>query len=169
MRVSNLKELEKELQKRINNALNSEVADVVSNTMTSHIITDVYDVHEPEVYTRRLNSSRYGNSGLLDSENIVAYADHGTLTVKNITLGDKYVSITKYTATGHTSTPTISKNYNKPIAGVIETGQGYDIHGWEYSGVPRPFMRNTYEDLRSNHYHTIAMKNGLKRQGLEVK
>ena len=164
MRVSSLKELEKELQKRINNALNSEVADVVKYKMEDHIISDVYNVYDPEVYVRR-----YTNGGLIDPNNIVAYAEHGTLTVKNITIGDKYVSINHYTATGHTSTPTVSQNYNKPIAGVIETGKGYDVHGWQYDGVPRPFMKNTRDELEQSHLHTKVLKQGLIRQGLNVK
>ena len=164
LRVSNLNELEKELKKRINNALNSEVTDVVKDKMEDHIISDVYNVYEPEIYIRR-----YTDGGLIDPNNIVAYADHGTLTVKNITLGDKYVGIRHYTATGHTSTPKVSKNYNKPIAGVIETGKGYDIHGWEYDGVPRPFMTNTRDELKQSHLHIKALKQGLERQGLETK
>ena len=166
MRVNNLKELEAELKKRIQNALVNEVNDVVQDVMQDHIISDVYDVYDPVMYTRRMN-----NGGLLDRDNIVSDLKGDLrLSVKNVTLGDKYYSLRTYDKSGgYTSKPMISQNYNKPIAGVIETGEGYDVKGWEYDGVPRPFMRNTYEDLRDNHYHTIAMKNGLERQGLEVK
>lgn len=166
MRVNNLKELETELKKRIQNALANEVNDVVGDVMQDHIIQDVYDVYDPVIYSRRMN-----NGGLLDRDNIVSdFRGELGLSVKNITLGDKYYSLRTYSKSGgYTSTPMISQNYNKPIVGVIETGEGYDVKGWEYDGVPRPFMKNTYEDLKDNHYHTIAMKNGLERQGLEVK
>ena len=166
MRVNNLKELEAELRKRVQNALANEVNDVVKDVMQDHIVSDVYDKYDPIMYTLRMN-----NCGLLDRNNIVSdiKGDLGLL-VKNVTLGDKYYSIREYSKSGgYTSTPMVSQNYNKPIAEVIETGQGYDVKDWEYDGVPRPFMRNTCEDLRDNHYHAIAMKNGLERQGLEVK
>lgn len=171
MRVNNLEQLETELRKRINNALVSEVDETVKETMMEHIISDVYEVYDPVLYTRRLNSMRNGGSGLLDGDNIKSELKSDLLlAVKNVTLGDKYVGIRKYNLSGgYTSTPEISQNYNKPIAGVIETGQGYDIDGWEYNGVPRPFIRNTCDDLRDNHYHTMALKEGLERQGLEVK
>lgn len=166
MRVNNLKELEKELQKRIQNALGTEVNDVVKDVMQDHIVSDVYDKYSPIIYTRRLN-----NSGLLDRDNIVSdFKGDLRLSVKNVTLGNKSYNIREYAKSGgYTAKPMVSQNYNKPIAEVIETGQGYDVKGWEYDGVPRPFMRNTYEDLRDNHHHTNAMKDSLKRQGLEVK
>lgn len=157
MRVNNLKEFEKELKKRINNALVNEVSDTVKDVMTDHIIRDVYDKYDPIAYTRRLN-----DGGLLDRDNMLSdLKGDGVLSVKNITLGDKY-----YTFAGDVH---ISQNYNKPIAGIIESGEGYDVHNWEYDGVERPFMKNTAQDIKDNHYHTLAMKQGLERQGLEVR
>jgi hypothetical protein len=157
MRVNNLKELEKELKKRINNALTNEVSNGVKDVMTDHIISDVYDKYDPIAYTRRLN-----DGGLLDRDNMLSDLKcDSVLSVKNITLGDKY-----YTFAGEQR---VSQNYNKPIADVVETGEGYDVSGWEYDGVERPFMKNTAQDIKDNHYHTIAMKQGLERQGLEVK
>lgn len=157
MRVNNLKELERELKKRINNALVNEVSDTVQDVMTDHIIGDVYDKYDPVAYTRRLN-----DGGLLDRDNMLSdLKGDGMLSVKNITLGDKY-----YTFAGEQR---ISQNYNKPIAEIIESGEGYDVHGWEYDGVERPFMKNTAQDIKDNHYHTLAMKQALERKGLEVR
>lgn len=166
MIVNNLKELERELKKRVENALVTEVSDVVTDVMYQHIGLDVYDVYNPIEYDRR-----FDEDGLLDRNNILPVLQGDMkLSVKNITLGNKHVNLRKYYKSGgYLSTPIISKNYNKPIANVIETGQGYDVHRWEYDGVPRPFMKNTHDDLKDNHYHTIALKEGLKRQGLEVK
>lgn len=166
MRVNNLKELEAELKKRIQNVLVNEVSDVAKDNMQEHIVSDVYNKYDPVIYARRMN-----NGGLLDRNNIVSDLKGDLkLSVKNVTLGDKYYSIREYSKSGgYTSKPMISQNYNKPIAEVIETGQGYDVKGWEYYGVPRPFMRNTYEDLRDNHCITTAMKNGLKRQGIKIR
>ena len=153
----NSKELYAEIMKRVNIALDTDVADVVKDVMTDHIAQDVYDVYEPKAYNRRLNQD-----GLLDPNNIISTIDgEGRLKVENVTLGSKY-----YYDNGQRK---ISQNSGEPIAEVIETGQGYDIHGWEYDGVPRPFMKNTHDDLEQNHYHTEAMKQSLKKQGLEVK
>ena len=168
MICKNLKELEKELYKRINTALDTEVADTIKEVMTDHIIRDVYDAWEPQAYMRRYNQSGNDigspfddtdNIGLLGQENIISTIDgDGNLFVQNMTLGSRYY----YDATGWH----ISKNAEKPIAGVIETGRGYDVLG---NATPRPFIQNTHDDLEQNHYHTEAMKRSLKKQGLEVK
>lgn len=169
MICKNLKELEKELYKRINIALDEDVADTVKDVMTDHIIQDVYDAWgEPRAYVRRYNQSGNAigspfddtdNLGLLNQENIIStMGDNGNLFVQNMTLGSRYY----YDADGWH----ISKNAEQPIAGVIETGRGYDVLG---DTVPRPFIQNTHDDLEENHYHTQAMKQGLKKQGLEVK
>ena len=171
MICKNLKELETELYKRINKALDEDVADTVKEVMTDHIVSDVYDKYIPKMYMRRYNQSGNAinspfddtdNTGLLDPNNIISTIDgEGGLLVENITLGSKYYF--------YGDERRISDNAGEPIAGVIETGQGYDIGGWAYDGVPRPFIQNTHDDLERNHYHTEAMKRNLKKQGLEVK
>lgn len=169
MICKNLNELEKELYKRINKALDEDVADTVKEVMTDHIVSDVYDAwEEPMAYMRRYNQSGNDirspfddtdNLGLLSSENIISTIDgNGNLLVQNMTLGSRYY----YDAKGWH----ISKNAEQPIAGVIETGHGYDVLG---NTEPRPFIQNTHDDLERNHYHTEAMKRSLKKQGLEVK
>lgn len=162
----NSKELSNEIMKRVNIALDSDVADIVRDVMTDHILQDVYDKHIPRQYIRRYNQSGNAinssfddtdNTGLLDPNNIISMINgEGALKVENVTLGSKY-----YYVDGEQK---ISKNANKPIAGIIETGIGYDI-----GMFPRPFMTNTHEDLEQNHYHTKALKQSLTKQGLEVK
>lgn len=156
MVCKNIKELRKALQEKIDIALLTDVADVVSDVMTDHIAQDVYDAYEPTQYIRR-----YSPNGLLDPSNITSYVDEHGLVVENNTLGSKYYYIGRKQF--------VSQNYNKEIAGVIETGEGYDIHDWEYDDVPRPFMQNSRDDIVKNHYHTKALKQGLERQGLVVK
>lgn len=156
MICKDLKELEKELYKRINIALETDVSDTVKNVMTDHIAQDVYGVYTPTAYHRRGN-----NEGLLDPDNIVStIGNNGQLFVQNVTLGSE--SFDK----NHKRIR--SYNRDKFLAPIIETGIGYDIGGWAFYEVPRPFMKNTYEDLIENHYHIKAMKNSLKKQGLEV-
>lgn len=161
MICKNLKELEKELYKRINIALDTEVADTVKEVMTDHIIQDVYDAYEPTAYQRR-----YDDGGLLDPDNIIAtLGNNGEMLVQNVALGNDSVYMEDSISRVYYS----SYNINKFIAPIIETGIGYDVGGWDYDCVPRPFIQNTHDDLEQNHYHTEAMKRSLKKQGLEVK
>ena len=62
-----------------------------------------------------------------------------------------------------------SANAGEEIVGVIESGRGYDISDWEYDGVPRPFIKNTRKELKDYEWHKKALKQGLQKQGLEVK
>lgn len=165
---TSLAELQKELQNRVNNALSSNVAKVVSDVMIDHIIQDVYDEYEPKRYIRRFDlsgndiSSPYDdtdNTGLLDPENIVTQIKGNTLIVEDNTLGSKYYQDGEEWK--------ISRNAGKPIAGVIETGKGYDV--WKNGSKPRPFIENTREELREREWHKKALKQGLQKQGLEVK
>lgn len=166
-----LKELQNAIQDKIDYALLTDVADTVSDVMTDHITKDVYDKYNPHMYQRRFNQSGNDidslfddtdNVGLLNPENIISSIENSNiLTVENVTVGSKY-----YFYGGERR---ISQNAGDLISGVIETGDGYDIHGWVYDGMPRPFIQNTREDLKNNKYHVIALKQGLKKQGLEVK
>ena len=155
MICKNLKELEKELYKRINIALDTEVADTVKDVMTDHIIQDVYDTYEPTAYQRR-----YDDGGLLDPDNIIAtLGNNGEMLVQNVAMGNEYYYIPSIKRSFQ------SANVDNFIAPIIEYGKGYDV----VDIFPRPFIQNTHDDLEENHYHTQAMKQSLKKQGLEVK
>ncbi len=58
---------------------------------------------------------------------------------------------------------------------LIEFGQGYKSMGYDFphNGLrymePRPFTKKTIENLKSNKAHVEAMKNGLKKRGLNIK
>lgn len=168
MICKNLKELKGELQKKVNKALQNDVAPVVKNTMIKHIDEDVYDVYEPSTYVRRFNHSgievqspfdNTENTGLEDIDNIISIVQNDTLIVENDTLGSRFYRDKK----GKWKT---SKNYNQPIAEVIETGHGYDV--WD-DAEPRPFIKNTRNELRETGKHAEALKKGLEKQGLKVK
>lgn len=148
MICKNFKELEKELKKRIDFALLTDVTQVVSEVMIDHISEDVYDSYESTMYDRR-----YDNGGLLDPDNIVSSLEGSTLVIENHTVGNPYI------------TGSISKNSGKAIAGVIETGIGYDTN----FSMRRPFIKNTRYDLFTNKYHVKALKQGLNKLGLEVR
>ena len=171
MRVNNLKELEGILKKKIQKTLETEVKDTLRDIVVDHIFTDVYDSYAPNIYRRRQTQSganinspfdNTSKTGLLDPNNLkFTFDGKGGISVQNVAVGSKY-----YFSNGKTY---ISKNAGLPIANVIETGNGYDSSNWEYDGVPRPFMKNSYMDLKVNHYHTQALKLGLQEQGLEVR
>lgn len=162
----NIKELEKELMDCINIALDTNVADMVRDVMTDHIARDVYDKYNPKAYQRRKNQSGNdigspfddtNNTGLLDPNNIISTIDgNGNLAVQNVTLGSRY-----YYENGEKK---ISQNAGEPIAEVIETGEGYDIGHFS-----RPFMQNTHDEIKEHNYHVEALKDGLRKLGLEVK
>ena len=154
----NLKELEKELQEKIDIALLTDVAQVVTEVMQDHIAKDVYEVYSPKMYERRLNEN-----GLLDEKNINSSIEGNTLIIENNTLGSSYYYDPK------SKEMKKSQNADKEIAGVIESGRGYDIHSWGYDEEPRPFIENTREELRDYEWHKKALKQGLQKQGLEVK
>ena len=151
-----LKELEKALQEKVEIALLTDVAETVRDVMLDHIIEDVYEEYTPFEYSRRNN-----DNGLMDGNNINASIEGNTLIVENNTLGKPYYREGKELKR--------SQNADQEIAGVIETGQGYDIHDWEYDGVPRPFIENTRRELADYDWHKKALKQGLQKQGLEVK
>ena len=152
----NMKELEKELMNLINESLLDDVAPVVKNAMLYHIEKDVYS---PEVYTPETYSRRGKNGGFADPKNIIISPEYdGCVSVSNQTLGREF-----YYQGGE---PIRSDNANKPIAEIIETGDGYDY--WKHS-FPRPFMKNTVEHLKEEHLIEKVLKDSLKMKGLEVK
>ena len=151
-----LNELRNYIMDKVNEGLDEDVSKVVNDVMFDHIARDVYDVYDPIEYRRRRNYA-----GLLDYRNIIDTIDgDGNLFVQNATLGNKWYREGK--------TYRISRNYKKPIAKVIETGIGYDINGWEYDGIGRPFIQNTYDELVYAKWHIKAMKDALIRKGLNV-
>lgn len=151
-----LKELEKALQEKVEIALLTDVAETVRDVMLDHIIEDVYEEYTPFEYSRRNN-----DNGLMDGNNINASIEGNTLIVENNTLGRPYYRDGKELKR--------SQNADQEIAGVIESGQGYDVHDWEYDGIPRPFIANTRRELADYDWHKKALKQGLQKQGLEVK
>lgn len=154
-----LKELEKALQEKVDVALLTDVAQIVTEVMQDHIAQDVYDVYTPCIYVRRADEN-----GLLDSRNINSSIKGNMLIVENNTLGSPY-----FYDPNNKKKIRKSINAGKEIAGVIETGIGYDISDWWYDGIPRPFIENTRDELKDYEWHKKALKQGLQKQGLEVK
>jgi hypothetical protein len=133
-------ELEKFLNQKINKALAKEVADVARDTMSDHVVSDVYEKYEPTQYQR---------SGDLYKDVKTTMINENTLEVEN-------------TARDEES--------GRLIAPVVESGVGYEWESsriYNMQPFPRPFVENTAKELE-NGLAKEAMKIGLKKQGLDV-
>ena len=151
----NSQELYNELMERINKSLLDDVAPMVEKTMLEHIENDVYRAYSPSSYMRRGEKDK----GLLDPENIITTPEHdGCISISNQTLGREFYFYERE--------PVRSDNADKPIAEIIETGEGYDY--WD-NAFPRPFMKNTVDEIKTEKKHIEKLKDGLKKLGLEVK
>jgi hypothetical protein len=137
---TSLKDLMEYLNKQVQSTNKNEVAQTVVKTMQEHIQSDVYDVYDPKVYARK----GY-NGGLIDDSNIEAgVVDDETIYVENIRFdGDR------------------------EVADIVESGQGY-TYQFDYYGVPRPFTENTREELSKGTKLQQAMRDGLKKRGLDI-
>ena len=150
----NSQELYNELMKMINESLKDDVAPIVKKVMLDRINEEVYKKYEPSYYMRRGE-----DGGLADPDNIVSEIVYdGCLSVTNETLGREF-----YFYEGE---PVRSDNADKPIAEIIETGEGYDY--WD-NAFPRPFMQSTVDKLKETDLVEIVLKKSLKMKGLEVK
>ena len=156
MEVKSLKELEKELQKRIDYVLLTDVTDVVTEIMIEHINNDVYAVYEPRTYRRRMN-----NGGLSSPDNINSSIEGDTLIVENNTMANPYIFIDGI------DIPVMSINAGKELTPIIEMGEPYEFD-WGLNNIPRPFIHNTIAEIKANNYHVRALKEGLRKQGIEV-
>lgn len=136
-----LRDLEKKLEDKILSAMLKEVGEAVTKEGINQVEETVYS-YEPKVYERKKK-----DGGLSDERNWDREAIHNGVKVWN----------------------TRTEN-GRNIPEIIETGEGYEYtgYGYEYE-EPRPFIENTRESLRRDKAHVEALKEGLKRQGIESK
>lgn len=150
----NLQELRNEIMKRVNASLKEDVGEKVKEIMLEHIETDVYNAYEPKTYSRRGD-----DGGLSDPDNIVVQREYdGAVSIENVTVGREFYFQDREAIR--------SDNADSPLAPIIETGKGYDY--WNKS-FPRPFVKNTVEEIVQDKIIENTLKEGLKKQGLEVK
>lgn len=136
----NLAELEKYLNDKIRKALSNEVATVASETMSDHVMSDVYSRYEPSQYIR---------SGDLYKDIKTEMVNDNTLTIENVTKDEE---------TG------------RYIAPIVEDGIGYewkDSRIYHMQPFPRPFVEETAKELEKG-LAREALKEGLNKQGLIV-
>lgn len=153
--ANQLKELRKQLMSRVKKVAQKDMTEEIKDVEIRTIKTSVYDAYSPTMYIRR-----YGNNGIIDKKNINV---HFTDNVNAISM-----SITNDTR-GNTWWPNSTSGY---IEHIIEDGVGYT---WTRSDIykeqpyPRPFTKNTINDLKQNKEHVKALKDGLQKNNIDIK
>ncbi len=138
----------------IEESLKDDVFEKVRETERRHIQKDVYEAYDPKVYERRKDKNF--NESLASPENIQGeLLDKTTLVVSNETEPNPFAR------DGATT--------DKNLPEVIEYGRGYDYPGKGAYSDPRPFTKNTVDELRETKAHVLAIKEGLVKRGIDVK
>jgi hypothetical protein len=135
-----LADIEKYLNQKIKKSLSNEVADVARDTMSKHVMSDVYQAYEPTQYQR---------TGDLYKDISTAMKNDNTLEIENVARDEE---------TG------------RLIAPVVESGEGYEWEKsriYQMQPFPRPFVENTAKELESG-LAKEALADGLRKQGLDV-
>lgn len=150
------------VKSKVGDTLSHEVFEAVKEEESAAIDSEVYGVYTPKKYR-----NRGLGAGMADPSNIVmsdGSASNGKLTV---------VNITEPNPAGCEDNWRVTTDKNLPE--LIEFGQGYNSMGYDFPrhGLrymePRPFTEKTIENLKNNKAHVEAMKNGLRKRGLNIK
>ena len=145
----NTNDLCKYVQKKIDDALCKDVSESVTDSIVNSVQEVVYAVYNPVMYARRGI-----NGGLADRRNIKCdLIGPGILEAENVT-------------------PFNGRNdYADTLSEVIISGSGYMYH--PNAGVgeyerPRDFISESKEDLLLSKKHILALKKGLRRNGIRT-
>lgn len=156
-----LKKANKQLIAKIDNAMTKEVFEEVRDEEAATIYGEVYRVYTPRAYRRR---GEYG--GLGDPQNIQI---HGGAAKDGVMI---VVNTTEPNPGGCVDNDQVTTGKNLPE--LVEYGDGYKSFNYDFPSrrrymKPRPFTAKTIEHLKESRAHVDALKNGLKRQGFNVK
>lgn len=138
MTFKNLNSLCRHIEKQIQDTMSNEVADTVKDNMAEAVHTSVYDAYSPEYYNRRMN-----NGGLSDTHNMEVTEIQNGISV-------------------HDAAPLDNGRNDYSLDDII-VNRG--VLGYPQS---RDFYAETAERLQENQEHTEALKQGLKKRGIEV-
>lgn len=152
---SSLKQLEQYIIQQINSSLQKEMSEMVKDKISDHVKTDVYDKYpNPVMYKRRgfiEGSLGLGDTGQMNSHLI----EDGVLeVVDNADFNHSFA----YNHGGYGGV-----DLGESLAHNIEFGYGNDP--WS---KPRPFIKNTREEIRDKGLHVQTMKSALKTRGIDV-
>ena len=183
--VKSISELKKIIEKDVNESLEKDVSRTVIATERQHIITDVYQDYTPVKYVRRTTNagqdiiSPYDNrpgKGLLSRDNyevtmtnqeyIDEIPDETIMFIENVTKGSEWYYVEDDNGI---KIWLRSKNADKNIAGVIESGHRYDVPGMSSTIGARPFTANTVAELEKWGEHVKTLKKSLERKGYKIK
>lgn len=156
-----LEKVNEQLMAKIDDAMTKEVFEEVRDEESATIYSEVYKVYTPRMYRRR---GEYG--GLGDPYNIEirsGAAKGGVMVV---------INTTEPNSGGCIDDDQVTTSKNLPE--LVEYGEGYKSYHYNFRGrggymAPRPFTAKTIKHLKQSRAHIDALKNGLKRQGLNVK
>lgn len=138
MTFKNLNSLCRHIEKQIQDTMVNEVADTVKDNMTEAVHTSVYDAYSPQYYNRRMN-----NGGLSDTQNIEVTEIKNGIAVHDAA--------------------SLDNGRNDYSLDEIIVNRG--VLGYPQS---RDFYAETADKLQENQEHTEALKQGLKKRGIEV-
>lgn len=128
----------KHIEEQIQDTMTNEVADTVKDNMAEAIQTSVYDAYSPQYYNRRMN-----NGGLSDTQNMEVTEIQNGISV-------------------HDAAPLDNGRNDYDLDDII-VNRG--VLGYPHG---RDFYTETAERLQENQEHTEALKQGLKKRGIEV-
>jgi len=150
---SNFKQLEQYIMEQVNSSLKQEMSEMVKDKISYHVKTDVYDKYpNPVMYERR----DLVNGSLGDETRMNSYLiQDGVLeVVDNADFNHPFA----YNHGGYGGV-----DLGESLAHNIEFGYGNDP--WS---KPRPFIKNTREEIGSKGLHVQTMKSALKTRGIDV-
>lgn len=148
-----ISELNAYLQKQINSVLLTEVSEVVKDELQSSV-SDIVYTETPKQYIRR--NLKNGSLGDKDTMNSSLIAD-GLLEVS------PDADFNHQFANAHGGYGAV--DLDKSLAENIEYGYGSKTHWYD---IPRPFVQESRDNLKSSKAHVECMKDGLRKKGLEV-
>ena len=140
MEFKTVSELEKYLLKQISESLKTDVASDGRDLMREHVQDDVYDQYRPSDYERTWELINSCKSSMVSSD---------TLKLTNTRKGDE----------------------GEDVPSIIENGGHYKwgyIRNLDEIIGPRPFIENTFVDLR-NGFGKLFIKNSLDKKGFITK
>lgn len=156
-----LKRANQQIQAKIDDAMTHEVFEEVRDEEAATIFEVVYQAYTPKMYRRRGEYEGMGDPYNIEIKG--GAAKGGVLVVVNTTEPNPGGCVSNDVTTG------------KNLPELIEYGNGYKGYSYDFPKrgaaymKARPFTAKTIEHLKESNAHITALKNGLKRRGLDVR
>ena len=148
-----ISELNAYLQKQIDAVLVTQVSEVVKDELESSVSDIVYTETPAQYIRRNLKDGSLGDKNTMNSELISS----GLLEVSpDADFNHQFAS----THGGYGAV-----DLDKSLAFNIEYGYGSKSHWYD---IPRPFVKESIENLKQSKAHIESMKDGLRKQGIDV-